>query len=352
MSDNALLNADVNEDNVVNDVDATLIRFYLAKTISTFPYKTNTILGDVNVDGKVNNADVSLLIKFLENSKSLSCDGTINADVNSDNIIDYTDTLILKAFVEKKISELPYQGTVKYGDVNNDGLVNLDDYSNLKNALQNNTAMTLAAELSADVNKDGKINHSDELILLAFAKKEISALPSEYKITAGDVNLDGKIDMQDVKLLSSALASQTTLAVLQTANADTTGNDVVDKTDLGVLVAYVNNKIKFLPYDPDNQPLYAKIAQGIVTTGENIWNGLKDFWSGLASGATDLGNAIADTATSAGNTIANAATSAGSAIVNAGETAYDALAGAGNSVVKAGEDAYNAIVNFFSGLFK
>ncbi len=341
LSDNALINADVNEDNVVNDVDATLIRFYLSKTISTLPYSTNTILGDINVDGKVNNADIELLAKFLTQSKDLTCDGSINADVNSDNKIDFTDKLILKAFVAKQITALPYQESFRYGDVNNDGLNNLDDYAYLKNALANKTSLDMRTQLSADVNKDGEINHTDELILLAFAKKEILTLPYDYKITAGDVNLDGTIDMRDVQKLSAALSSQLSLTVLETANADTTANGTVDKTDLGVLMAYVQNKIKSLPFDPDKQPLYAKIAQGIVQTGENIWNGLVDFCSGIASGAADIGNGIANTANNAGD-----------AIVNAGETTYDALAGAGSAVVHAFEDAYNAVANFFGNLFK
>ncbi|MBR4270219.1 MAG: hypothetical protein IKQ31_00885 [Clostridia bacterium] len=361
LSDHALLNADVNEDNVVNDVDATLIRFYLSKTISTLPYSTNTILGDINVDGKVNNADVELLGKFLRQSNDLTCDGSINADVNADNKIDYADQLILKAFVEKKINNLPYKDSFRYGDVNNDGLNNLDDYSFLKNALTNKTSLDLRTQLSADVNKDGEINHTDELILLAFAKKEILTLPYDYQIVAGDVNIDGKINMQDVQKLSLNLSNETSLTVLETANADTTGNGTVDKTDLGVLVAYVNNKIKSLPYDPDKQPLYVKIAQGIVQTGEGAYNAIVDFFT--FGWLNDVGNAIGGAFNAAGNgivstgedaydTLAGATTATGDAITGAGETTYNALAGAGSAVVHAFEDAYNGICNFFGNLFK
>lgn len=70
---------------------------------------------------------------------------------------------------------------------------------------------------------------------------------TEPEVTLGDVNGDGKIDMDDAALLIRYCNNQTVLNDQQKAAAELDGNDKVDMDDAALLIRYCNNQLASFP---------------------------------------------------------------------------------------------------------
>ena len=91
LSEEQLLNADVNQDGLVNDLDL----------LAMLPEPT--MLGDVNLDGFVDNADVELMMEYINNDTnipSLTLQQIANGDMNGSGSIDTQDIILLVSLVE------------------------------------------------------------------------------------------------------------------------------------------------------------------------------------------------------------------------------------------------------------
>ena len=79
--------------------------------------------------------------------------------------------------------------TIKYGNVNNDGKIDVKDVTTIQKYVAGTTKLTGNNLKAADVNLDGKVTKSDATLVQKYIAQIITKLPIKY----GDVNNDGKI---------------------------------------------------------------------------------------------------------------------------------------------------------------
>ena len=208
---------DLDQDGNVDVIDATVLKAYVNKDIKELPhehtYKNKVctgckheltiIYGDVNGDGKITKEDALLLQNYSifpeDYANEIPYEIRKNADkyldLDQDGNIDVVDVTILKAYVDKKITQLPHKHTYKdnvctgckheltiiYGDVNGDGVVTAKDRLALTKYIQNQDEKIDVK--AADLNLDGKIDIVDLMILKKHIAKwaDFSKLPHDCK---------------------------------------------------------------------------------------------------------------------------------------------------------------------------
>ena len=199
--------ADMNNDGVVNEQDLDL----LAKTISDY-YQ----IGDINLDGKVNDLDVTLLQNMF-NGVVVATKVQLNlCDINGDGVIDNNDIISLRKKVGKNTK-------YKKGDVNLDGKLTSDDVTIIENYILKKTELTIDQLNYADYNGDFTVDNKD-------ANSLAKAIASTYK--KGDINMDGKINMVDINLLSKYISGIIEIDTTQKLLADINGDGKINASDL------------------------------------------------------------------------------------------------------------------------
>ena len=199
--------ADMNNDGAIDEKDVDI----LAKTISDY-YQ----VGDINLDGKVNELDVTLLQNML-NGVIIANKVELNlCDVNGDGTINNNDILILRSKVNRDTK-------YKKGDVNLDGELTSADVTIIENYVLKKTELTIDQLNYADYNGDSTVDNKD-------ANSLAKAITSKYK--AGDINMDGKVNMIDVNLLSKYIARLISLDTTQKILADINGDGKINASDL------------------------------------------------------------------------------------------------------------------------
>ncbi len=128
---------DVNGDGYIDASDATLtLRYYTLMRsnadIADIPNYDNIVkYGDVNGDGVIDCSDASVILRKYTESLIANTD----CDVNRDGVADLTDAcLILHCYTclmaGDDTANIPYyDNVVKYGDMNNDGIITAVDAS-------------------------------------------------------------------------------------------------------------------------------------------------------------------------------------------------------------------------------
>ena len=334
---------DLDQDGNVDVIDATVLKAYVDKKITQLPhkhtYKDNVctgckheltiIYGDVNGDGKITKEDALLLQNYSifpeDYANEIPYEIRKNADkyldLDQDGNIDVVDVTILKAYVDKKITQLPHKHTYKdnvctgckheltiiYGDVNGDGVVTAKDRLALTKYIQNQDEKIDVK--AADLNLDGKIDIVDLMILKKHIAKwaDFSKLPHDCKkpytteikqkdekeheivytcgcglslgevseehelkdgkcakcgyeqkeILYGDVNGDGTVDFYDVAKLNAYLKNNSTKINEKVADVNADGK--ITEEDATILYAYTRNEITKLPHS------HQKITDGKCT---------------------------------------------------------------------------------------
>ncbi len=251
-----LFNADVNGDGIVNTTDQLLIkRFSVSMYQNTLPNEPITdyvFYGDVNEDDKINTIDASLLYNYISGSQMLSYQQLRNADINGDGKVNYLDRTIISGYIRGYISgqlpNYPITDYVLYGDVNEDGEITEEDAILLSTHLNNNAKISDQALKNSDVNGDGKVNVIDLGLLQMYIanpdnykNSSGSLLPynkidkSYYTINYGDINCDGSIDVYDIQYLYEYLSGSSTLTGQELLNADVNGDGVINSADQSAL---------------------------------------------------------------------------------------------------------------------
>ena len=292
-------------------------------------YEKEIIYGDVNGDGKITKEDALLLQNYSifpeDYANEIPYEIRKNADkyldLDQDGNIDVVDVTILKAYVDKKITQLPHKHiykdnvctgckhelTIIYGDVNGDGVVTAKDRLALTKYIQNQDEKIDVK--AADLNLDGKIDIVDLMILKKHIAKwaDFSKLPHDCKkpytteikqkdeneheivytcgcglslgevseehelkdgkcakcgyeqkeILYGDVNGDGTVDFYDVAKLNAYLKNNSTKINEKVADVNADGK--ITEEDATILYAYTRNEITKLPHS------HQKITDGKCT---------------------------------------------------------------------------------------
>ena len=230
---------DLDQDGNIDVVDVTILKAYVDKKITQLPhkhtYKDNvctgckhelTILyGDAYEDGKINGKDVTTILRH-----NLGEDVKINkeaADVNLDGKIDIADALIVQKYIAKwaDFSKLPhdckkpYTTAIKQSDAKNHEIVytcgcglSLGQVTEA-HELKNDKCTKCGYEkeiIYGDVNGDGVVTAKDRLSLTKYIQDPSEEIDKE----AADLNLDGKIDVVDLIILTKHLAKWADFAKL------------------------------------------------------------------------------------------------------------------------------------------
>ena len=247
-------NADVNDDGKINGTDlSVLTSFIYDGNVDELPVHGITAYGDVNLDGRLDSKDITKLEEYIAGSK-LGTQAKKNADFNGDGKIDETDISSLEACI-KADSTNPYiipklsPGTTVeapktiYGDVNEDGEVDMQDTIKLLEYLGENSSATLTSQgkRNADLNVDGKINNTDVLILNQYLAGWDIELPAKEFIVYGDANEDGVADERDaLRILRNANGmADSEISKQGMKNADINVDGKVNGTDAMVIMALI-----------------------------------------------------------------------------------------------------------------
>lgn len=121
---------DLDLDGKVGVRDLLLMRKYLVNNINSLPCEDDVaaqipdeFIGDVNLDGNIDEADFNIIRDIVVNKTQYLQDAIILklADVNSDNVVDEADLIAFNSGAYYVI-----------GDVNFDGLIDMNDYRLIK----------------------------------------------------------------------------------------------------------------------------------------------------------------------------------------------------------------------------
>lgn len=201
--------ADVNKDGVVDRKDLLEVnKIRLA----------NITRGDINSDGKINNTDYDMMKAHIEKvkGKTLVRDELIAADLNRDNVIDMNDLKMLSKAITVRGNYL--------GDVNYDAKIDKKDLFYIKQMIDGKKINAEISYKAADVNKDGKINNADYLIVYY-------RYQNSFAYGLGDVNQDGKISEADMSIIKQHYTKGRKLTDAQAKRADINRDGKINYTD-------------------------------------------------------------------------------------------------------------------------
>ena len=171
---------DLDLDGKVGVRDLLLMRKYLVNNINSLPCEDDVaaqipveFIGDVNLDGNIDETDFNIIRDIVVNKTQYLQDAIILklADVNSDNVVDEAD-----------IIEFNSGANYVIGDVNFDGLIDMNDYRLIK-AHSKTTGGTLNAAVVATLSAiaagaDGETPDFNAILskLQQYIKGEITTL--------------------------------------------------------------------------------------------------------------------------------------------------------------------------------
>ena len=192
-------------------------------------------LGDVNGDGKVSIDDATLVQKYIADLEAFTDKQKAAADTNRDEKITVDDATTIQKFiaelidtfsnVEKKLIVQPKNNATKLsGDLNSDGKVDEDDIICLYKYMNNEELKADIAQIgnktakeyisskyvenincdieNADFNGDGVVTSDDVYYFINQF--------NTYDDLLGDINMDGKITVEDANLLAYFLSGYET----------------------------------------------------------------------------------------------------------------------------------------------
>ena len=253
LNPNQLLAMDVNLDGKIDGKDQIILARYLAKEsgYTELPYLNNVkqvVYGDANKDGKVDYIDLNELNLFLQENNQNKFDtlAKIAVDLNKDGKIDYVDLTILHGYLKRvsgfeKLPNEKIKTISKYGDLNNDGIINQKDADILAEMMGKNEIPSGVNAIISDIYMDGSFDIRDLLALGQFIAGTIKSIPTlntNDVRTYGDLNGDGKVDYTDLKNLYLLTEGKYSLNVKYIADLNKDGK--INMVDVTILHGYLN----------------------------------------------------------------------------------------------------------------
>ena len=253
LNPNQLLAMDVNLDGKIDGKDQIILARYLVKEsgYTELPYLNNVkqvVYGDANKDGKVDYIDLNELNLFLQENNQNKFDtlAKIAVDLNKDGKIDYVDLTILHGYLKRvsgfeKLPNEKIKTISKYGDLNNDGIINQKDADILAEMMGKNEIPSGVNAIISDIYMDGSFDIRDLLALGQFIAGTIKSIPTlntNDVRTYGDLNGDGKVDYTDLKNLYLLTEGKYSLNVKYIADLNKDGK--INMVDVTILHGYLN----------------------------------------------------------------------------------------------------------------
>lgn len=194
---------DINKDGKTSVVEQTLINRYIKANYELSFVEKYAL--DLDLDGKVGVRDLLLMRKYLvKNINSLPCEDDVAAqipdkfigDVNLDGNIDETDFNIIRDIVVNKTQYLQDAIILKLADVNSDNVVDEADLIAFKSG---------EYYVIGDVNFDGLIDMNDYRLIKAHAETTGGTLNAAVVETLLDIAMGADCETPDFKAILSKL---------------------------------------------------------------------------------------------------------------------------------------------------
>ncbi len=142
--------------------------------------------GDVNQVGEVTSADALLAGQAAEGLVDLTYEQQLRADVGGYGYPVHENGVLIVQYLSFIIDTFPVLQLVQQprkdglGDVNNDGVVTMDDYYAIYPLYG---SVTTADQVRADLNGDGVVDTQDSQLELDYLWGRITSFPAEFKAT-------------------------------------------------------------------------------------------------------------------------------------------------------------------------
>lgn len=225
LNEEALINADVCADDVINQLDVDILNKHVAGWAVSFPF----IYGDANCDGKVDINDATSIQKHLSTSYSyeLSREGLNRADVNLDGQVDDFDRLAIQRHLAEmqQYARLPVKivtnSDIRYSIIDNKIVMS---GFNISNSLVSMIKQQLSNDLSIDVYNINEEKVEDDKLLG----------------TGYNIKIDEKTIEEVPESLAGIIGEYTSVIY-----GDTTGDGKINAIDALALIKDINNKIEF-----------------------------------------------------------------------------------------------------------
>lgn len=170
---------------------------------------------------KFKSEDLDKIQKYIDGTGTLTDSEKETYDINKDGNIDDID--------KKYVGEYVQNGYIT-GDVNQDFKITDDDYGLITRKINNEVTFTEIQQKAADINGDGVISQIDVDYL-----KEIV----DFGYILGDVNNDGKVNINDLVLLQKYIANTLSFSEDEKKRVDMNQDGKVDDDDLTLLQSRV-----------------------------------------------------------------------------------------------------------------
>lgn len=253
--------ADLNNDGYYDLIDVDILSHCVAGATKYCDFPVTNydleVYGDLNRDHKIDSIDMVKLAQYVEGKIELEDSLKLYADLNLDNKIDYIDVDILsrKIVGDEKYQKLPIRNLdeiLNYGNVDNLTGITYKDLTKLYNYIKGNEELKGIALLSADLNKDGKIDYVDLTILHGYLKRVsgFETLPNEKIKTIskyGDLNNDGIINQKDADILAEMMGKNEIPSGVNAIISDIYMDGSFDIRDLLALGQFIAGTIKSIP---------------------------------------------------------------------------------------------------------
>ena len=220
LNEEALMNADVNQDRTADELDAELLRKYVLGANITFPI----IYGDVNLDGQVRLNDAVLLKRYIAGGFEIELgeQALANADVNVDGIVNDLDAYMLRGFVAGLYDKLPAR---------------LITNTNLKvSNIENKDIISGFEQQNITVSDFGK-NFDNTIVFDLYNAKGEALAESDLVGTGSIAKFEQKYEESD----ETAYSAEYTVIIY----GDTTGDGKINAVDALALIKHINNKLPF-----------------------------------------------------------------------------------------------------------
>ncbi len=244
---------DLNQDKIVNDSDVIILQNYINSGNTT--YKLDY---DINHDGKVDNLDVDEIYKIIDSfGKQLTFEKhyfKISSEEKIVSLIDgkEIDNQILNWTTSNdNIAEVVNGTIIPIGD----GICTITaktvDGSNLSHTCRVMVDFNNKIKITAgDVNEDGVINIFDSIKTMHYLSGKNRDL-SMTQLLAADVTGDGNLDTRDGFMLFYKVSGRYTgnFPVTLSDYGDLNGDGKIGVTDAMILFHYVNGKRQLTPQE-------------------------------------------------------------------------------------------------------